>query len=76
MVRRLSAEGRAELEARRERLQLELRLIEGELRTDQALRLQAAARPVAGRPSVVGGEPCRFLSREPTRGQKSLTDLP
>ena len=41
--------GRAELEARRERLQLELRLIEGELRTDEALRLQQKARPTAER---------------------------
>jgi hypothetical protein len=44
MARRLSAAERENLEARREQLQLELRLIEGELRTDQALRLQAAER--------------------------------
>jgi hypothetical protein len=43
-ARRLSAAGREELEVRRERLQLELRLIEGELRTDEAIRLQVAAR--------------------------------
>ena len=49
MVRRLSAEERAELEARRERLQLELRLIEGELGTDLALRLQQKARSAAER---------------------------
>jgi hypothetical protein len=55
MVRRLSAEGRAELEARREQLQLELRLIEGELRSDEALRLQAEARPVEARPKLRGG---------------------
>jgi hypothetical protein len=34
MVRRLSEADRVELEARRERLRLELRLIEGELRCD------------------------------------------
>ena len=33
-------------------MQLELRLIEGELRTDEALRLQAEARPVEARPKL------------------------
>jgi hypothetical protein len=42
------------LEQRRERLQLELRLIEGELRTDAALRLQAAGRPADARPRLHG----------------------
>jgi hypothetical protein len=55
MARRLSAVGRAELAARRERLQLELRLIEGELRTDEALRLQAELRPADERPRLRGG---------------------
>ena len=41
---RLSEAERVELEARRERLQLELRLIEGELRSDEALRLQGELR--------------------------------
>ena len=41
---RLSEAERTELEARRARLQLELRLIEGELRSDEALRVQAAVR--------------------------------
>ena len=53
--RRLSTAGRAELEARREQLQLELRLLEGALRTDEALRLQAEARPVEARPKLRGG---------------------
>jgi hypothetical protein len=35
MARRLSEADRAQLEARREQLQLELRLIEGELRTER-----------------------------------------
>jgi hypothetical protein len=43
-----SGDGRAELEQRREKLQLELRLIEGELRTDLALRSESQAdRPTA-----------------------------
>jgi hypothetical protein len=54
-TRRLSESGRAELEARREHLQLELRLIEGELRTDKALRLQEACRPADVRPRLRGG---------------------
>ena len=45
MARRLSEADRAQLEARREQLQLGLRLIEGELRTDKALRLQQELRP-------------------------------
>jgi hypothetical protein len=47
MARRLSEADRAQLEARREQLQLGLRLIEGELRTDKALRLQQELRPGA-----------------------------
>ena len=39
-MKRLTAESRAELEGRRERLQLELRFVEAELRSDEALRLQ------------------------------------
>ena len=54
MARRLSEADRAELQARRERLQLELRLTEGELRTGEALRVQAAARPAAERPRLRG----------------------
>jgi hypothetical protein len=55
MARRLSTAGRAELEARREKLQLELRLIEGELRTDEALRVQAELRRGDERPRLRGG---------------------
>ena len=40
------------MEQRRERLQRELRLIEGELRTDLALRLQQKARSAAERPKL------------------------
>ena len=40
---RLSEAERTELEARREQLRLELRLLEGELRSDEALRVQAEA---------------------------------
>jgi hypothetical protein len=43
--RRLTAEQRAEMETRRERLQVELRLLEAELRSDEALRLQERERP-------------------------------
>ena len=50
--RRLSADGRAELEAKREQLQPELRLIEGEL--DEAVRVQAAVRPADARPRLSG----------------------
>jgi hypothetical protein len=53
---RLSVEERARLEKRREQLQLELRLIEAELRTDKALRLQDGERERAGeRPRLRGG---------------------
>jgi hypothetical protein len=48
---RLSEAERVELEARRERLQLELRLIEGELRSDEALRLQGELRRPDARPT-------------------------
>jgi hypothetical protein len=48
MGRRLSAGERVELERRREELRLELRLLEAELRTDEALRVQAAERERGG----------------------------
>jgi hypothetical protein len=54
---------RVELEARRARLQLALRLIEAELRSDEALRVQAAARPMPARPSVAGGARAEYLRR-------------
>jgi hypothetical protein len=54
-ARRLSATGRAELEQRRERLALELRLVEAELRSDEALRLQERVRPEDERPRLRGG---------------------
>ena len=54
MAKLLSDVARAELEERRERLQLELRLVEAELRSDEALRLQAAGRPEAERPRLSG----------------------
>jgi hypothetical protein len=54
MARRLSAEERAELEGRREALQLELRLVEAELRSDEALRLQDRAGEERGRPRLDG----------------------
>ena len=38
-TQRLSADERTELEARREKLRVELRLIEGELRRDAVLRV-------------------------------------
>jgi hypothetical protein len=47
-ARRLSEAGRLELQERREQLVMELRLIEGELRSDEALRLQSQARPAGG----------------------------
>ena len=47
-MKRLSAEARAELERRLEVLRLELRLVEAELRSDEALRVQAEARERAG----------------------------
>ena len=54
-MKRLSEGGaRIELEGRREKLQLELRLIEGELRSDEALRLQDAARPAEDRGRLRG----------------------
>ena len=55
MARRLSLEDRANLQARRERLLLELKLIEGELRTDDALRVQAELRRGDERPQLWGG---------------------
>jgi hypothetical protein len=56
MSRRLSAEERAELEGRRETLQLELKLITAELRTDEALAVQARERERGGeRPRLKGG---------------------
>jgi hypothetical protein len=44
MARRLSADDRARLEGRREQLQLEVKLITAELRSDDVLRLQAVGR--------------------------------
>jgi hypothetical protein len=55
MARRLSAGERAALEGRRERLQLELRLVEAELRSDEALRLQDRERAADERPRLRGG---------------------
>jgi hypothetical protein len=54
---RLSAGDRAALEGRREALQLELRLVEAELRSDEALRLQDRERERAAdeRPRLRGG---------------------
>jgi hypothetical protein len=53
---RLSAEERAGLKQRREALQLELRLIEAQLRADEALRLQERECERAGeRPRLRGG---------------------
>ena len=64
-TRRLSESERAALAARCEQLQLELKLLTAELRSDEALRVPAAG---AGerrvqRPSVVGGERARFLRK-------------
>ena len=50
MARRLSESGRAELEAKRERLQLELRL--ATLRSDEAMKLQERLRPAPERPRL------------------------
>ena len=49
-----------QLQARRRQLQLELRLIEGELRTDEALRLQAEVRRADARLgcAAAGGSGC------------------
>jgi hypothetical protein len=55
MTRRLSEAERLELEQRREQLELELRLVTAELRSDEALRVQAAARPADVRPRLRGG---------------------
>jgi hypothetical protein len=52
---RLSAEERAGLEQRREQLQLELRLVEAELRTDEALKLQERERAREGERPRLGG---------------------
>ena len=49
---RLSEAERAELERRRGRLQLELRLLTATLRSDQALRLQQELRPADARPRL------------------------
>ena len=57
MTQRLSADERVELEGRREQLQLELRLVTAELRSDEALRSQDVdrARARAGeRPRLDG----------------------
>jgi hypothetical protein len=55
MAKLLSDAARVELEVRRERLRLELRLCEAELRSDEALRLQDRGRPVGERPRLSGG---------------------
>jgi hypothetical protein len=52
---RLSEEARAELERRVEVLRMELRLVEAELRGDEALRVQEGARERAGAGVIVGG---------------------
>jgi hypothetical protein len=56
-AQRLSEAERAELEARRGRLRQELRLLEGELRADEMLRLQAEAK------ARVAAEPGRLRGR-------------
>jgi ribose 1,5-bisphosphokinase PhnN len=53
-MKRLTAKSRAELEQRRERLQLELQLVEVELRADEALRLQDRGRPAEERGRLGG----------------------
>jgi hypothetical protein len=55
LMARLSDVERAELEQRRERLQVELLLVTAQLRSDEALRLQQEARPKAERPRLHGG---------------------
>jgi hypothetical protein len=55
MVARLSEADRVQLEQRRERLELELRVVTATLRTDEALRVQAELRPEEGVRYVVGG---------------------
>ena len=51
------------MEARRERLQLELRLVEAELRADEALRVQERERAVADRPPLRGTGAVQQLRR-------------
>ena len=51
----VGAEARAELERRLEVLRLELRLVEAELRSDEALRLQERERAQADQPRLRGG---------------------
>ena len=73
-MKRLSAEARAELERRLEALRLELRLVEAELRSDEALRVQAEAReraPDEGRGRLSGGwrGPLSMGARGLRRGQ-------
>ena len=63
MAARLSEAERVELEARRARLELELRLVTAELRSDAALRVQAAAPRSDVRPSVAGGARAEYLRR-------------
>jgi hypothetical protein len=59
---RLSEAERSELEARRAALELELKLLTAELRSDEALRVQAAARPERG-VSVSAGARAAYLRR-------------
>ena len=61
---RLSEAERTELEAKREQLLLELRLLTAELRSDEALRVQAAAADRApARPSVAWGARAAYLRK-------------
>ena len=55
MGKRLSDVERVELEGRREKLELELRLVTATLRSDEALRVQERVRPVGERPRLRGG---------------------
>ena len=51
---RQSEAERVELEQQREQLELEFRLVTATLRTDEALRVQDAARPADERPRLRG----------------------
>ena len=79
MARRLSEADRVQLQARREQLQLELRLIEGELRTDEALRLQAEVRRADARLgcAAAGGSGCGDeTNRAARRWGDGFADIP
>ena len=65
-ARRLSESERAALQARCEQLQLELRMLTAELRSDEALRVQAAtaaAGSVRGRPVSALAKRSEYLRR-------------